>query len=1027
EVLGVAPVAADVDFFALGGHSLLAVRLVAAVRASLGVELGLADLFDAPTPEALAARVDAAAPARAPLRPRPRPERVPLSPAQRRLWFLHQVEGAGATYNIPLALRLTGTLDRDALRAALGDVVARHESLRTVFPLVDGEPVQHVLPPAPLPLPVTATTADALPALLAASARHGFDLAADVPLHAELFSTGPEEHALLLVAHHIASDGWSMGALSRDVATAYTARLRGAAPDWAPLPVQYADHALWLAETAGDEADPDSRAARGLAFWRRALAGLPEVLDLPTDRPRPTTTSHLGGVVPVVLPADLHRGLRAVALDRGASLFLVLQAALAALLDKLGAGRDIPIGTPVAGRSDTAADDLVGFFVNTLVLRADTSGDPTFTELLDRVRETALAAYEHQDVPFERLVEALNPTRSLAHNPLYQTLLALQHDPLGPFDPPGLTGVAELVHTGTAKCDLSLILTETTTADGAPSGVTGSAEYSADLFDRDTAELLVRRWLDLLRQVVADPGRRLSAFAVRTAAERPTTPQVTHRPRGALHALFEARVDRAPDAVAVTCDGAALTYAELDARANRLARLLVERGAGPERLVALSLPRSLDLVVAVLAVLKSGAAYLPVDPGYPPARVAFLLDDARPALLVTAGGTAQEHALDLDAVDLDAVDWDALDPARPAVAVHPECAAYVIYTSGSTGTPKGVVVPHATVVRLFDATDHWFGFDEHDVWTLFHSYAFDFSVWELWGPLLHGGRLVVVPHGTSRSPERFLELLERERVTVLNQTPSAFHQLDRAEREHPTTLDALRYVVFGGEALDLPRLADWYFRHADDAPALVNMYGITETTVHVTHTALDRSRAVPGAPSDIGAAIPDLRAHVLDARLKPVPNGVTGELHISGAGLARGYLNRPGLTATRFVADPFGEPGRRMYRTGDLARRNRHGALEFLGRADHQVKVRGFRIELGEIEAALAEHPEVAQAVVVARQDRADDTRLVAYTVATPGAHPRPDALRAHLAQRLPAHMAPAAFVPLDAIPLTGNGKLDRK
>ncbi|MGW1658030.1 amino acid adenylation domain-containing protein, partial [Streptomyces atratus] len=1029
EVLGVAVAGPDDSFFDLGGHSLLATRLVARARSVLGVELRLSDLFDAPTVAELAAAVDGAGRARPAPGRRERPEAIPLSFAQRRLWFLHRMEGPSATYNIPLALRLSGDLDQRALEAALADVVERHESLRTAFPVVDGAPCQRVmdLEAARPRLRVTEVGEGDLPDRLVAAARHGFELSEGPPLHAELFQLGTDEHVLLLVVHHIAGDGWSMGPLSRDLATAYAARSEGAKPEWSPLPVQYADYALWQRELLGEGADPDSLLSGQLVYWRKQLADLPEQVELPFDRPRPTAMSHRGAHLPVRIDAELHQGLRALARDGGASLFMVLQAGLAALLGKLGAGTDVPIGTPIAGRTDEAVDDLVGFFVNTLVLRTDLSGDPSFTELLGRVRADALAAYAHQDVPFEHLVEALNPTRSLAHHPLFQTMLALQNAPLGTFDLPRLRVEADLVHTGTAKCDLTFMLAEQPDEDG----LSGLVEYSTDLFDAATVKGIVDRWLRLLRAVVAAPGRPIGQVDVLSADElRALLPAVVDRsgelPESGITTLFEQQVRENPAAVAVVSGEVTLTYGELNARANQLAHALIARGVGPEQLVALALPRSAELVVAVLAVLKAGAAYVPVDPQYPAARIAYLLQDARPSLLVTTGGIGELPGADpVERLLLDAADLDGLPDTDPEIPLDPGHPAYVIYTSGSTGNPKGVVVPHRNVVRLFGTTQELFDFSAKDVWTLFHSYAFDFSVWELWGPLLYGGRLVVVDHETSRSPHRFLELLARERVTVLNQTPSAFYQLMQADEEAPETGRslALRTVVFGGEALEHTRLTSWYERHPDDAPLLVNMYGITETTVHVTYAALDRS----GAAGQVGAAIADLRTYVLDAHLRPMPPGVPGELYVAGAGLARGYLNRPGLTAGRFVADPFGPAGARMYRSGDVVRRCADGSLRFVGRADDQVKVRGFRIELGEIEAALAAHPGVTQATILARQDRADDTRLVAYLVAAPGAAPRSAELREHLRERLPEYMVPAAFVTLESLPLTANGKLDRR
>ncbi|MEU1406737.1 amino acid adenylation domain-containing protein [Streptomyces sp. NPDC005728] len=902
DVLGVRDVGADDDFFTLGGHSLLAMRLLARIRPAFDVELRLADLFDAPTPTGLAAAADARAAsghrrARPALTPYERPATVPLSSAQRRLWFLQRMEGTGPTYNIPLALRMSGTLDRTALGQAIADVATRHESLRTVFPDDRGVPCQRILDVDRVPLPHTRTTEAELPERLLDAARGTFDLAVELPFRAQLFQSAADEHVLLLVLHHIVGDGWSVGVLADDVTRAYAARCRGTEPEWAPLPVQYADYTLWQRELLGDAADPDSLAARQLAFWTENLAGLPEQTELPFDRPRPAATTYRGDQLPLRLDADLHQGLRDLARRHGASLFMVLQAALAALLGKLGAGQDVAIGTPVAGRTDEAADDLVGFFVNTLVLRTDLSGDPDFAGLLHRVRRNALAAYTYQDLPFEHLVEELNPTRTLAHHPLFQTMLALQSAPLGTFELPGLQVTAGLAATRTAKCDLTFNLAESTGTDGTPAGLAGLVEYSTDLFDPATVEQIVARWERLLRTVVADPHLRLSRADVLSEAERAEllpAPCAPDLPAECIPAVFEGHARERPDAVAVVSEEARLTYGELNARANRLAHWLIGRGVGPEDVVALALPRSADLVVAILGVLKAGAAYLPLDPEYPAARRRFMVEDARPVLVLD---------------DPAAVDPGPTFPdTDPGVRLSPQHPAYVIYTSGSTGRPKGVVVPHGNVVRLFSATDHWFGFGRGDVWTLFHSYAFDFSVWELWGPLLHGGRLVVVPFEVSRAPGEFLRLLARERVTVLNQTPSAFYQLAQADREDPGGELALRTVIFGGEALEPARLADWFTRHADDAPVLVNMYGITETTVHVTHTALDASAAEEPAGA-IGTAIPDLRTYVLDRRLRVVPPGVVGELYVAGPGLARGYLNRPRSDRRALRLRPLRGPG----------------------------------------------------------------------------------------------------------------------
>ncbi|MBG6090821.1 non-ribosomal peptide synthetase [Actinomadura viridis] len=1013
-LLGVPRVGIDDDFFALGGNSLIAMRVVSRLRRALSTELPVRALFEAPTVARLAALLDdlagtadpgagAGAAGRPLLEPRERREAIPPSYAQRRLWFLNRFEGPSATYNMPGALRIRGALDHAALREALGDVVARHEPLRTILPAgAGGMPRQRILDPAAArpELEITETTAAELPARLGMAAGYAFDISAEPPLRAHLYRLGPEDHVALLLLHHIAGDGWSMAPLSRDLITAYAARAAGRAPEWEPLPVQYADYTLWQRELLGSEDDPDSLIARQIAYWKGALAGLPEELPLPADRPRPAEATYRGGTARFRLGPAVRGALLDLARETGASPFMVAQAAFAALLTRLGAGTDVPIGSPIAGRTDEALDDLVGMFVNMLVFRTDTGGDPTFRELVGRVRETGLAAYAHQDLPFERLVEVLNPPRHLGRHPLFQVGLTFQNNPEARLEMPGFTAEPEPLHAGVSRFDLLMILTE---RDG---GLDGELEYALDLFDPATAERLIARFERYLTALLADPGARIGAVDVLAPDERATIlgewagGDVSSVVEGAtIHGLFEARAAACPDAPAVTFEGRTLSYGQVNAWANRLARSLAERGVGPERFVALRLPRSAELVVAVLAVLKAGGAYVPVDPDYPADRIALMVGDARPVLTLDEVGPCEGYA-----------DTDL------GVEMSPDCAAYVIYTSGSTGRPKGVVVPHGNVVRLLRSTEGWFGFGSGDVWTLFHSFAFDFSVWELWGALLYGGRLVVVPYMTSRSPGEFLRLVESERVTVLNQTPSAFYQLMAADRDAAgVDLSALRYVVFGGEALEPGRLEDWYSRHSDDAPVLVNMYGITETTVHVSYVALDRAYAASASGSVIGTGIPDLRIYVLDDRLQPVPAGVVGELCVAGPGLARGYLNRPDLTAERFVADPYGVPGARMYRTGDLGRWLPDGRLEYLGRSDQQVQLRGFRIEPGEIEGVLARHEAVSDVAVVVRDDR-----LIAYIVGTD------TGLREYAAGHLPSHMVPAAVVELDALPLTANGKLDR-
>ncbi|AJO59575.1 non-ribosomal peptide synthetase DhbF [Bacillus subtilis] len=1046
EVLGLARVGIDDSFFELGGHSLLAARLMSRIREVMGAELGIAKLFDEPTVAGLAAHLDLAQSARPALQRAERPEKIPLSFAQRRLWFLHCLEGPSPTYNIPVAVRLSGELDQGLLKAALYDLVCRHESLRTIFPESQGTSYQHILDAdqAHPELHVTEIAEKELSDRLAEAVRYSFDLAAEPAFRAELFVIGPDEYVLLLLVHHIVGDGWSLTPLTRDLGTAYAARCHGRPPEWAPLAVQYADYALWQQELLGNEDNPNSLIAGQLAFWKETLKNLPDQLELPTDYSRPAEPSHDGDTIHFRIEPEFHKRLQELARTNRVSLFMVLQSGLAALLTRLGAGTDIPIGSPIAGRNDDALGDLVGLFINTLVLRTDTSGDPSFRELLDRVRKVNLAAYDNQDLPFERLVEVLNPARSRATHPLFQIMLAFQNTPDAELHLPDMESSLRINSVGSAKFDLTLEISEDRLADGTPNGMEGLLEYSTDLFKRETAQALADRLMRLLEAAESDPDEQIGNLDILAPEERSSMvtdwQSVSEKiPPACLPEQFEKQAALRPDAIAVVYENQELSYAELNERANRLARMLISEGVGPEQFVALALPRSLEMAVGLLAVLKAGAAYLPLDPDYPADRIAFMLKDAQPAFIMT-NTKAADHIPPVENVPKIVLDdpelaeklntYPAENPKNKdrTQPLSPLNTAYVIYTSGSTGVPKGVMIPHQNVTRLFAATEHWFRFSSDDIWTMFHSYAFDFSVWEIWGPLLHGGRLVIVPHHVSRSPEAFLRLLVKEGVTVLNQTPSAFYQFMQAEREQPDLGQALslRYVIFGGEALELSRLEDWYNRHPENRPQLINMYGITETTVHVSYIELDRSMAALRANSLIGCGIPDLGVYVLDERLQPVPPGVAGELYVSGAGLARGYLGRPGLTSERFIADPFGPPGTRMYRTGDVARLRADGSLDYVGRADHQVKIRGFRIELGEIEAALVQHPQLEDAAVIVREDQPGDKRLAAYVIPSEETFDTAE-LRKYAAERLPDYMVPAAFVTMKELPLTPNGKLDRK
>ena len=924
-------------------------------------------------------------------------------------------------------------------------MAVRHESLRTVFAVADGQPYQQVIPAGQAVVPVTVAAAGRgeLAGLVAAAARHEFDLAAELPVRAWLFTLAEQEHVLVLLCHHIASDGWSVQVLMADLAVAYAARLGGRAPGWPDLPVQYADYTLWQREllggaggaggAGGDVADGDGGGvlAGQVGYWTSALAGLPEELVLPADRPRPAEPSQLGGEVPWELAgAGLHGALAALARECQATVFMVVLAGLAAVLSRMGAGTDIPVGAPVAGRTDEAVHDLVGFFVNTLVLRADVSGDPSFAGLVGRVRETVLAAQARQDVPFERLVEVLNPARSAARHPLFQVMLADEDVGAVEWQLPGLRVRPEPVPAGAAPFDLTLAFRQDRGAGGAPAGISATFEYAADLFDQPTIEALAARLTRLLRQAADAPARPLSTLGILTPAERrkllhdwndTTRDTPAAGPEVTLPELFEAQVARTPDDPAVVCGRTEVSYAELNARANRLARYLISLGAGPERLVAVAMPRSPDMIVAVLAVLKAGAAYVPVDPAYPPGRIAYMLADARPVAVLTTALAGQDLpdgtpqvALD-DPATITAVsrlaDGNLAAAERPG-QLRPSSPAYVIYTSGSTGRPKGVVVEQRSVTGLACWASAEFPAAELAKVLASTSLSFDVSVFEIFAPLTAGGCIEIVPNLLALTSGPW-------RGSMISAVPTALAQVLAS----PGTAARAPVVALCGEALTGQVVA--VIRAAVPGTRILNIYGPTEATVYATAYTADSAGEVAGSPP-IGRPIRDRRAFVLDGALGLVPPGVAGELYLAG-GLARGYLNRPGLTAERFVACPFGAAGERMYRTGDLARWTAAGQLEYLGRVDDQVKIRGFRIELGEIEAVLAAQPGVAQAAVGVREDRPGDKRLAGYVVPVAGAVLDPAGLRDAAGRVLPGYMVPAAVVVLEELPRTANSKLDRR
>ncbi|CAL9609599.1 non-ribosomal peptide synthetase [Streptomyces sp. enrichment culture] len=961
----------------------------------------------------------------------------PLSYAQQRLWFLNRLEGPNATFNAPLTLRLSGRLDPGALAAAWRDVLDRHESLRTRFAERDGEPRQIVLPAddARLALATADCAAGDLAATLSALQSAPFDLAAHLPVRAHLLAVGPQEHVLVLVMHHIVSDGWSMAPLLRDLARAYACRAGGAAPDWEPLPVQYSDYTLWQRDLLGGGDDPDSLLNRQLGFWRRTLAGLPEELPLPADRARPAVATHRGGQVSFDLGPELTARLRQTARATGTTLFMVLQAGVAALLTRLGGGTDIPLGTVVAGRSDEALDDLVGFFVNTLVLRTDTSGDPAFTELLARVRDTDLAAYGHQDVPFERLVEELNPVRSRSRHPLVQVSVELHAAGGAAARWPGLE-CTELPADlgGVAKLDLTWDFFET--ADT----VTGELAYARDLFDDETGEQLAVLLRRLLTAAAADPAAPLSRLPLLTEAERTGLLVDRHRTQhadlthGVVARIREHALAR-PDAPAVTDpDGRTLDYAGLVGRASALGRRLRPAPEAPRGFVAVLADRGSVAVTALLGILGAGCAYFPLDTRAPLVRNADRLTDTRAAHLLTDARHADRareiaaavgHRVEVVVLDGGAdAPTDPLDALAP-IAHGPDDLAYAIFTSGSTGRPKGAMVAHRGLVNNLLGEAEAIGIaDAGHVVASSAPLTFDISVWQMLTALIFGGRVQAVDQDTARDPRALFALVVESGTTVLQVVPSLLRAaLDDwdARGQAPARLP-LTALAVTGEALPGDVARRWLARYPD--VPLVNCYGPTECSDDVTQAVITAAGAPDGARSPIGVATRGMTLYVLDEHLNLVPDGVPGELYIGGVGVGLGYLDDPVRTAAVFVPDPFcGEPGRRMYRTGDVVRYLRDGQLEFLGRQDHQVKIRGQRIELGEVEFTMRRVPGVRDSAVCVVTGPAGQPLLAGYYVGTPA----PEEVRAALTGMLSDAMVPAVLMPLDAFPLTANGKLDRK
>ncbi|MGH4024646.1 MAG: amino acid adenylation domain-containing protein [Pseudonocardiaceae bacterium] len=1032
EVLGAQRIGIRDNFFDLGGDSILSIRVISRLRAALGVDVSARALFSNPTVAGLAETVAPHADLSGredtiPVLPRDGrlPQSFTQSFAQQRLWFLDEFEPGSTEYVTPLAVRLCGELDIEALSGAMTALVARHESLRTTFESVEGQGVQVVHPPQPVSVPLLDLTG--LPApqgqaelerVLAAQSLEPFDLSTGPLLRPLLVRTGDQEHVLALTMHHIVTDGWSGGVIMNDLAQLYRAECDGVTAGLPALPVQYADFAAWQRERLSGAALDDE-----LAYWRGQLAGVAP-LELPTDRPRPALHTQNGGLLGVDISADVAARLKELGRRQGATLFMTLAAATQLLLHRWSGQDDVAVGTVVSGRERPELEPLVGFFVNTLVLRCTVAGDQTFAQFLDTVRDTVLDAFAHQDVPFERVVDAVQPERDPSRPPLFQAMVVLQNTPNVAAELAGLD--AEDIETPgvTASVDLTVEFHELDAG-----GLHAALTYNTDLFDAGTVERMAGHLQVLLARIAGEPDRPVCALPMLTEAERHQVLEgwndtACKVPAGTLPELVQRQVARTPRAPALVFDGGELSYAELNARANRLAHLLIRRGAGPEQVVALALPRSVDIVIAQLAVTKAGAAFLPIDPAYPAERIAFMLDDARPVLVLSRTDVVPEVADPAGLVLLDdpgvVATLDSMPGADPVDAERSApltlCnAAYVIYTSGSTGRPKGVVVSHAGLASFSAAEVDRFAVQPGDRVLQFSSPSFDASVLELCMSLPAGAVLVVPPAGPLVG-EHLAEVLAARRITHALIPPVALATVS------PADVPDFRTVIVGGDACSAALVDRW-------APGrhMINAYGPTESTVVSTWS----EPLSAGEQPLIGRPIWNTKAYVLDAALRPVPAGVPGELYVAGAGLARGYLDRPSLTAERFLANPFGPPGSRMYRTGDVVRWTARGELEFVGRADEQVKIRGFRIELGEIESVLQRHPQITDAVVVARQEGSGHKRLVAYLVQAPapaGTDPVSiGALREFLGQELPDYMVPSAFVLLDALPLSPNGKVDRR
>ncbi|KAA3617202.1 MAG: amino acid adenylation domain-containing protein [Calditrichaeota bacterium] len=1040
DVLNLEKVGVHDNFFEIGGHSLIATQLVSRIQKEFEIIFELGFIFEAPSIAELSLKIEEARFSQPALETPPvnivdRSQPIPLSFAQQRLWFLDQLVPNSAMYNLPSVVRLKGNLKTGLLEKTILDLTIRHETLRTTFDMIDGKAVQVISERAGSNLNIIdlenvneAEREEEALNFAQNEIQQSFDLTTGPLFRTFLVKVSDDDHIFIMNMHHIISDGWSMGILVREIATIYNAHSTGTNARLPQLKFQYADFANWQREWLQGEVYD-----RQLSYWKNQLTGLPPLINLPLDRPRPAIQTYNGNTLSFNFDSTINESLKNFCRTEGVTSFMTLLAAFQVLLARYSGQTDLAVGTPIANRNNADLEPLIGFFVNTLVIRSDLSDNISFSDLVKQVRTTALGAYANQDIPFETIVDAVAPNREMSYTPLFQVMFVMQNTPeIGAMETSDFS-IEPIDGEGTlAKFDLTVTLAESS------HGIQGSFEFNTDLFDNTTIERMMGHFETLFSGLLENPQQSVTRIPIISNAEQQEiiklqnkTPQVFESNR-CVHEIFEEQVEKNPDNIALVFEEAKMTYRELNKKSNKLANYLVKIGIKPGDLVGLTVERDLDMVIALIGILKAGAAYVPLDPAYPVERLALILENSQVPLILTQE-KLKENLPDNSAniVYLNKV-WQEIDKENESnlnLKHDPLNTAYIIYTSGSTGKPKGVMVSHANVGRLFTATEAWYNFDGNDVWTFFHSYAFDFSVWELWGALFYGGRVVIVPYLLSRSPQDFYKLLVKEKVTVLSQTPSAFQQLNHAEEVLGRNDDlALRYIIFGGDTLELQSLRPWFERHGDQKPQLVNMYGITETTVHVTYRPINFNDLDTATGSVIGEPIPDLQIYVLDENLLPSPIGVPGELYVGGAGVAHGYNKQPDLSVERFIPDPFStNQNQRLYRTGDSARLLQNGDLEYLGRIDHQVQLRGFRVELGEIESALARHPLVRETIVLLREDTPGDKKLTAYVVTEKNEAVSVSEFRKFMQDYVPDYMVPAAFIILEQFPLTAHGKIDRR